>query len=123
MLFIAAILTLILSLAHSYLGEKYIVGHIVKMQDFPAKTGDVRRTHMVIRLAWHVTSLTWLGIAGLLAYLHFDRSNAFIAVLYMVVIVFVLSGAMSLIWVKGKHLSWAFFFAIAALAAYTLFTA
>jgi len=121
MLILAAVLLVILCLAHSLLGEKYIISHIVKLDDFPARTGDVRLTHAVIRLAWHATSILWLGLAGLLLTYHIGTDDPVRAFLIMMCGVFAVSGVISLVGIKGRHPSWFFFLAIAALCGWAAF--
>lgn len=103
------------------MGEKHIIRNFLKIQDFPAKNGNFKRTHMVVRLAWHVTSVTWAAIGILLGYLHFVSGNATKAFLSIVTVMFLISAGMSLFWVKGKHPSWIVFLTISALTGYTAF--
>ena len=65
MLALAAILILAIALAHSYLGERYILIRLFR-QPLPKLFGSDDFTKRTLRFAWHVTSIAWLGFAALL---------------------------------------------------------
>ena len=69
----------------------------------------------MLRFAWHVTSVAWLGFAVLLlmaAQAPVSRE----ALLRVVAAVFAVHGAISLGGSRGRHYSWVAFFAVALLA-------
>lgn len=116
----AAWLTVVVGIAHSALGEEYIVQPVLRLQGLPKVLGDVSRTKAIIRYAWHLLSLTWWGIAALMVYMAAAPRGLDSAFLWMVIVVFGLSGAIVLIGSRGVHLAWVFFFAIAGLAGHAV---
>ncbi len=119
MLLVAAILTVILGTAHSYLGERWIISPLLRQTQLPVIMGSQTATRQTLRAAWHITSLTWWGIAGLLAFLQFNTGSEKFAILWMVAITFVLFGLIPIIFGKGRHKSWILFFAVSAICAYS----
>ena len=109
----AAILVAAISLAHSWLGERYILIRLFR-QPLPKLFGSDTFTRKTLRFAWHITSVAWLGFAVLLLQLDsapMSRS----AVLVTISVTFAVTGAVALIASRGRHLSWIVFAAIAAL--------
>lgn len=123
MLLIAAILTIAVSLMHSVLGERRLIGPLLRREDLPVILGSLKNTRLTLRIAWHITSLMWWGIAAVLAYMHVAPETASVAFLWMVSAVFGVSGAAALVASRGKHRSWVFFLPIAVLTGYAAYTA
>lgn len=111
----AAALTVVLGMGHSLLGERYMLRPLFRLEGLPVILGSVEQTRGVLRLAWHVTSLAWWGLATMMAYMYFVANAVSLPFLWITAAVFGASGIASLAASKGKHKSWAFFFAIAAL--------
>ncbi|MDJ0748091.1 MAG: hypothetical protein QNJ11_01340 [Woeseiaceae bacterium] len=114
MLALAALLILAIALAHSYLGERYILVRLFR-QSLPKLFGSDEFTKRTLRFAWHVTSVAWLGFAALLLQAGFGeltRTN----VLLVTGITFATTALIALIGGRGKHLSWPVFTAIAVLS-------
>jgi hypothetical protein len=111
MLDIAACILIVLGLAHSYLGEKYILIRLFKRTNIPHLYGSDDFTRNTLRFAWHITTFAWLGIAVILAF-ETAPSNL---LLYTTSIVFLVSGLVSVYFSKGKHFSWVCFLAISLL--------
>lgn len=116
-LYIAAALTVIVSAAHSYLGEKYILMRLFKRSDLPKIFGSADFTIRTLRFAWHLTSLAWLGFAVVFVLLANPAVRPQILCIAIGVI-FLAHGALALGGSRGKHLSWVLFFAIGILALY-----
>lgn len=111
----AAVLTVFIGCAHSWLGERYLMGRLLKRQDLPRLLGGDDFTKRTLRFAWHLTTLTWLGMAGLmatLARLPADRVPQ--PVVLVLSATFAASALLALIGSRGRHLSWVVFSAIAA---------
>jgi hypothetical protein len=107
---LAAALLVVIGLAHSYLGERYILVRLFR-RDLPALFGDDRFTKRTLRFAWHVTTVAWWGLAALLASgLDAPRTS-----LRIIAATFLLTGVVALAWSRGRHLSWVVFLAIAGL--------
>ena len=110
LLIVASILLVICGLAHSVLGERYILIRLFKRDNLPQLFGGDAFTKGTLRFAWHITSLAWFGFAVLLVLLP-DST----VVRLTVCIIFAISGLFSAYYTKGKHLSWPVFFIISAL--------
>lgn len=111
MLTAAAIIMLITGIAHSYLGERYILMRLFRRDNIPKLKGSDEFTKNTLRFAWHITSVTWFGIA---AVLYFDTSHSALF-LYSVATISLISAAIAAFFTKGKHLSWIAFLAISLL--------
>jgi hypothetical protein len=56
-LFIAALLSFAVGLAHSVLGERFILMRLPEQATFKART---------LRFAWHLTTIAWWGVGAML---------------------------------------------------------
>ena len=65
MLQLAAFLIVVLGLAHSILGERYMLVRLFKRSDLPKIFGSVDFTIQTLRFAWHITTVAWFGLAAL----------------------------------------------------------
>ena len=118
MLLIGTILLLIIGIIHSYLGEKYLLIRLFRRDDLPKLLGSDWFTKRVLRFAWHLTTIAWLVFDAILYVLSNPSVNVQNEILIIIAVVFALSGAVSLLFTRGKHLSWLFFFTIAAISYY-----
>jgi len=118
MLLIGTFLLLIIGIVHSYLGEKYLLIRLFRRDDLPKLLGSDWFTKRVLRFAWHLTTLAWWGFGAILYVLSTPSENSKSEILVIISVVFVLSGIVSLLFSRGKHLSWLFFFIIAATSYY-----
>ena len=112
---IAAALMVLLAVAHSYLGERYILIRLFRRADLPKLFGGTDFTRRTLRFAWHITSVFALGFAAILLVLASRRGNVAHDVGAAVAASSLLCGFVSLIGSRGRHLSWVVFFAVAAL--------
>ncbi len=122
MLLVAAILTIVVSLMHSILGGRRLIAPILRMDGLPVILGSVANTKLTLRIGWHMTSLLWWGIAAMLLYLHYSPESARLGFLWMVCVVFAISGASALIFSRGAHKSWVLFFPISVITGYMAYT-
>jgi hypothetical protein len=113
MLLIGSILLIIIGFIHSYLGEKYILTRLFKRDNLPKLLGSDWFTKRVLRFAWHLTTITWWGFASVLYLLSQPSDNVRFEILVTTTIVFAASGIVSLLFSRGKHLSWIIFFVVA----------
>ncbi|MFD2168275.1 hypothetical protein ACFSJY_18605 [Thalassotalea euphylliae] len=111
-LYLAATLIVFIGIAHSYLGERYILIRLFKRDNLPKLFGSDRFTIQTLRFAWHITSLAWLGLAAVLILLASPNTKPYQLVL-IIAVTFSIHGVIALVASKGKHLSWVVFFAIA----------
>lgn len=111
----AAVLLVLISAAHSYLGERYILVRLFRRDNLPRLFGDDWFTKQTLRFAWHCTSVAWLGFAGLLVVVAGDRPVAGAGLLRVVALTFLVTAALAGVASRGRHLSWPVFLAVAVL--------
>jgi hypothetical protein len=113
---IAAILTLLIGVAHSWLGEVRLIGPILSAEGRHGVLAH-RFARQVLRFAWHITSLAWWGFAAIIGFLAqspLDGSGRLI--LAITAVTFAVTGLITLVASRGRHLAWLVFFTIAGLA-------
>ena len=115
LLLVAAVLTVLLAAAHSYLGERYILVRLFRRSDLPKLFGGVDFTKRTLRLAWHITTVLALGFAALLVVLASGGGSARTEA-RIISTTCTLCGLVAFVGSRGRHLSWIVFWAIAALA-------
>ena len=112
MLQIAAVLIALLGLAHSILGERYILVRLFR-RELPTLFGGSAFTRNTLRFAWHLTTMLALGFGAVLWQLAGAPSPARIA--HTVGLCLLASGVLPLAFTRGRHLSWVVLFAAGAL--------
>jgi hypothetical protein len=113
---VAAVLALAVGLAHSWLGERYILRRLFRQQNIPHLFGSDDFTKRTLRFAWHLTTVAWCGAASLLLVLapHPLDSSSLITC-RIIAATFLASSIVALIGSRGRHLSWVVFIVIAGL--------
>jgi hypothetical protein len=111
----AAVLTAMVGIAHSYLGERYILIRLFRRGNLPDLFRKHDFTRRTLRLAWHVTTLLAFGFTAVLLVLASQDREEIRTLARIISVTFAASGLLSLIVVRGRHLSWIAFFAIAVL--------
>ena len=114
-LYVAALLTAALGVAHSWLGERYILTRLFRRADLPKLFGGTGFTTRTLRFAWHITTAAWFGFAALMV-LAARADVTASGMLQVIAVTFLVSGVLPLIITRGKHLSWVVLFAVAAIA-------
>jgi Cu/Ag efflux pump CusA len=84
-----------------------------RRDNLPKLLGSDWLTKRVLRFAWHLTTIAWWGFAVILYLLSTPSDNLRTEILITIAVIFALSGVVSLLFSRGKHLSWLFFFGIA----------
>jgi len=118
----AAVLTVLVGVVHSWLGEIRLISPLV---DGPNRAQLLEHSHFarkLVRFAWHITTLAWLGIAAILAILAtgpLGGNDRFI--LMAIAATFMISGMISFIISRGRHVGWPLFLAISAATLAPLF--
>jgi hypothetical protein len=112
---IAAILVALLGVAHSYLGERYILMRLFRRGNIPELFRRADFTKRTLRLAWHIMTILAFGFAALLFVLASSGHDDIRPLLNIIAATFALCGLTSLVISRARHLSWIVFFAIAAL--------
>lgn len=117
LLITAAVLTLAIGIAHSWLGERYIVTRVLRRTDLPTLFGDDSFTRQTLRFAWHLTTVAWFGLASVLVVLSGVIVGMRVGdgVIFAIAQTFVMSAVLALILTRGRHLSWVVFSVIAGL--------
>jgi hypothetical protein len=116
-LYSAACILALIGIAHSYLGERYLLARLSRHGDLSKVFRNPGFVFQVMRLAWHIASIAWLGFAALLTLIAHGPLTAE-AIGTAIGIIFLVHSAASLILARGKHLSWLLFLAVAALTMY-----
>lgn len=114
LLLIAASLMFFAGVAHSYLGERYILTRLFQRDGLPKLFGGTAFTTGTLRFAWHLTTVVWWGLAYLTvvaAYGNISRDQ-FLLVMGVISLV---SAAFPLYFTRGKHLSWLVFLLVGVL--------
>lgn len=115
-LIVAAGLAAFTGVAHSVLGERFILIRLFRREDLPKLFGSDWFTKRTLRFAWHVTSIAWWGFAAILLLLARPDSTAEPAVLKTIAITFLATATVTALASKGRHLAWPVFAAIGTLA-------
>jgi hypothetical protein len=106
----ATVLATATGLAHSYLGERYILRRLFRRHNLPHLRGSDVFTKRTLRFAWHVTSIAWWGMAALLWVLGRGDAAGGLRVLSAT---FLATAAATAIGSRGRHLAWPVFTLIA----------
>lgn len=114
MLTLALVLLILTGIAHSYLGERYILIRLFKRDNLPKLFGGTEFTTGTLRFVWHLLTVTWWGIAALLYQMSAQPLKAELILQIFGCVAFV-SGLFPLYFTRGRHLSWIVFFAVAGL--------
>ena len=110
---LAAALVGILGVGHSYLGERYILIRLFKRGELPRIFGNADFTKATLRFAWHITTVAWIGLAGLLVAQALSPAPRWSLQGQVIAATFALSGVVAFVGSRGRHLSWIVFFAVA----------
>jgi len=104
-LIISSVLTFVLGIGHTVLGEwrgeRVLVKKIQNVQLFETSEKDILAKN-VVRLAWHATSIIWCGVGAIFLYAAFIDLNSQIIIIRILSISFLLTGLLSLITVPQK---------------------
>ena len=114
MLQLAALLIVALGLAHSVLGERYILTRLFRRNDLPKIFGTTDFTKQTLRFAWHITTVAWFGI-GALVFAASQGQLTSQSAMQVIGYTAIASGFLPLVYTRGKHLSWLVMFAIGGL--------
>lgn len=115
-LHVATILLFALGLAHSVLGERYILVRLFRRDNLPRLFGGTAFTTRTLRFAWHITTVAWWGMAVLLWQAAAGSDLGRSPVLTVLGWTMLLSGVLPLVVTRGRHLSWIVLFLVGGLA-------
>lgn len=114
---LGAILAIAVGIAHSYLGERYILTRLFRRTDLPHLFGSDVFTRRTLRVAWHLTTLAWWGFAAVLLLL--VRPSPVSSVGSAIAVTFGVTALTTFAGSRGRHLAWPVFAAIALAAWYS----
>ena len=114
MLILAAVLMFVTGIAHSWLGERYILIRLFKRDGLPKLFGSTAFTTGTLRFVWHLTTVAWWGLAWLIL-IAAGGSVSKDQVLGVIGVIALVSAAFPLYFTRGKHLSWLVFLLIGVL--------
>jgi hypothetical protein len=99
----AAVATLVTAFTHSFFGERRLIGPLVT-----SNAGIMSRVlaKQVVRFAWHLTTLLWLGQALLLLRAANAASSPDRALVIGIGVVYVAAGLFDAVFTRGKHIGW-----------------
>ncbi|EHI9242940.1 hypothetical protein CW613_003955 [Vibrio mimicus] len=120
-LYMAGSLLVAVAFAHSYLGERYILIRLFKRDNLPRLFGSDDFTKRTLRFAWHLTSIAWLGMAGIIVAMVQPEIDK-ILVCRIIAFTFIIHFLIALFGSEGKHLSWIAFGLISLLLLWRSYT-
>ncbi len=110
----AAGLTVAIGAAHSWLGERYLIGRLLERRDLPRLFGGDTFTRRTLRFAWHLTTVAWVGLAAIMLVLASAPPHPGVRLLGRVLaLVFLAHAAVALLGSRGRPYAWVVFLAIA----------
>lgn len=111
MLDLAVVLLVLTGVAHSYLGERYILIRLFKRDNLPKVLGGTEFTTGTLRFVWHLLTVSWWGIAVLILQTSEEPLQPKVILQVFSVVAFI-SALFPLYFTRGRHLSWIVFFAV-----------
>jgi hypothetical protein len=113
-LLIAAVVLFLIGIMHTVLaewkGERTLVRRITHLRLLDSSDSQDLLARRIVRLAWHLTSITWCGIAAALTYLSFAEQTGSLKIVVRILgSTFFLHSVLSLVIARGKHPSWYLF--------------
>lgn len=109
MLIFVAIALVLMSVFHTVVGERYILGPLSKSEGLPALWGSPLFLLRTIKATWHLVSGLWLGLAVYFASLALIPDLAIAVSLATFACLFGGLAIVPLVWPSGKHKSWIVF--------------
>jgi hypothetical protein len=121
LLYAAAVLAAVCAVTHSVLGERRLIGPILQGAGQSANAGPAvlksRLARRILRLAWHVTSLSWIAQAAVFVIVASAPPDAQGRPIVMVIgASFVLMAAISVVISRGRHVGWPMLAAVGVVA-------
>ena len=120
-IYIAVFLIFIIGLAHSILGERYILRRLFRLTNLPKLFGGTEFTSRTLRFAWHITTIAWWGFAVILFWLA-NGSISAQGVALAIGVTFLVTGLITLVISRAQHLAWPIFLFIGGIALYAATT-
>ena len=102
---VAAAVAILTAVAHSILGERYILIRLFRRDDLPKILGSEWLTKRTLRFTWHLTSVAWWGFAALLLIYAGERGSR-AAALQIIAVTALCSAVLTALTTNGRHLGW-----------------
>jgi len=116
MLLFAGVLSALIGIAHSVLGEKLVLGPLFERGDVPKLLGSTSFARHTLRFTWHLTTVLLLGIGAVVVIFSLSPSYPQSAcIIRVLAATFAVCSLLSLIGARAKHFSWWVFLIIAVL--------
>ncbi|MCM5680888.1 hypothetical protein M8A51_15285 [Schlegelella sp. S2-27] len=123
--FAAAVLTFVIGVAHSVLGERMVFHRMRRAGPIPTDGGTLlREGHVrILWASWHVaTALGWCVAAALVGFsLPSSNAQEVLIVARAIMVAMVACSLLVLVGTKGRHLGWAGFLGVAVLTGLGLY--
>src|SRR5688500_15388528 len=104
-IYIAAVAAVVMGIVHSTLGERLVFPRLFAWADLLRLRGSLEFTRSVLRWAWHLLSLTWLGFAWLLFAIGSGHSPDAVTLARIIAVVFGVSGVIAFVTTRGRHIA------------------
>ena len=121
MLEFAAALLVLVGAMHSFVGGKRLIAPLLGKDDFPVILGSQQNGRVTLWFGWHALTLFWWSQAAVIWTISIDEELTAAVVLASTAVACAITGLAAVIATKGRHLSWVFFFPIAAILGAQLF--
>ena len=118
-LYFAAFLLVAIGVAHSVLGERYILIRLFRRPDLPKIQGSSEFTTRTLRFAWHLTTLAWWGFAAIVIHLAKGPVSSK-SILFIIGITFCTTGLITLFTSRGRHFAWPIFLLIGGISLFAV---
>ena len=116
LLLVAGLLSALIGIAHSFLGERLVLGPLFRRGDLPRLLGSTTFARQTLRFTWHLTTVLLLGIGAVVMALSLSPLGPQSAwMLQVLAVTFAMCSLLSLIGARAKHFSWWVFLVIAVL--------
>ena len=103
LLFAAAVLLVVTALAHSVFGEQRLIGPLLARREGVLASELAR---LVLRFAWHLTSVTWAVLALILVQLVREPATARLWAVAGTGVAFTGVGLFDAVATRGRHIGW-----------------
>jgi len=120
-LILASVLIFGIGVVHSWLGERRLIGPLLAPDKRRGMLEKSRFARQTLRFAWHLTTLAWWGLGAVLIALAMSPLDGHVySVSVIIGATFLITGLVTLLTSRGRHLAWPVFLAIAGLSVYPL---
>lgn len=113
-LYLSAFLVFATGVAHSVLGERYILVRLFRRTEIPHLFGGPEFTVRTLRFAWHITTVAWWGLGAIIILIARGEA-APDAILHVLSVTALASALVAAVGSRFRHLSWLVFAVIAVL--------